>query len=114
MDVLTTAGTDQSYLVVAVSGEVDLYTAPALHEAIRDCVEEGFGPLVIDLTEVGFMDSTGLGVLVDGLNRCRERDRELLVVCDRASLLGLFRITGLDTVFDLRTTVEDALAGRAG
>lgn len=65
----------------------------------------------MDLRDVEFLDSTGLGVLVAGLNRALDLDGTLSLVCTRKSTLTLLRITGLDQVFAVTATVEAALTG---
>ena len=98
------------YTVLAVRGEVDVYTAPALRDRIADLLDSGQQQLVIDLGGVEFLDSTGLGVLVAGLNRAREVGGSLSLVCPQERVLKLFRITGLDEVFTVHSTVDEALA----
>ena len=81
--------------VVAVGGEIDVYTAPKLRDKITELVGEGVYDLVIDLSAVEFLDSTGLGVLVGGLKKVRAHDGSLMLVCNQDRLLKIFRITGL-------------------
>lgn len=97
------------FRVVEVAGEIDVYTAPRLREALTDLVEGGYHRLVVDVEQVDFLDSTGLGVLVGGLKRVRSHDGSLDVVCTRERLLKIFEITGLTKVFGIYATVEDAV-----
>ena len=110
MDLTLNARTEGEHTVLAVSGEVDVYTAPALRDRIADLLDSGQQRLVIDLGGVEFLDSTGLGVLVAGLNRAREVGGSLSLVCPQERVLKLFRITGLDEVFTVHSTVDEALA----
>ncbi|HTY71337.1 MAG TPA: STAS domain-containing protein [Actinomycetes bacterium] len=96
--------------VVAVAGEIDVYTAPKLREQIISLVDEGQYDLVVDMSGVEFLDSTGLGVLVGGLKRVRAHDGSLALVCDEERILKIFRITGLTKVFPIHATVEQAVA----
>lgn len=96
------------HTVVEVRGEVDVYTAPRLRERLIEVVDGGARSVVVDLSRVDFLDSTGLGVLVGALKRLRLAGGELALVCDREKLLKVFRITGLDRVFTLHDTVEAA------
>jgi anti-sigma B factor antagonist len=96
--------------VVAVGGEIDVYTAPKLREHIIDLVSAGSYHLVIDMESVDFLDSTGLGVLVGGLKRVRAHDGSLQLVCTQDRILKIFRITGLTKVFQIHATVDEALA----
>jgi len=94
--------------IVAVDGEIDVYTAPKLREKISELVAGGTYHLIIDMTAVEFLDSTGLGVLVGGLKKVRAHDGSLVLVCNQERLLKIFRITGLAKVFPIHDTVEAA------
>lgn len=95
--------------VLSVRGEVDLYTSPQLREAIDRGVGESASRVLVDLTAVNFMDSSGLGVLVGSLKRSRERGGELALVCTEGSVLKVLTITGLDRVFPIHASVDDAI-----
>ena len=66
------------------------------------------------MDKVGFLDSTGLGVLVGGLRRVRAHDGSLDLVCTQQRILKIFRITGLTEVFGIYETVDQAIAARRG
>lgn len=100
----------EGHAVVAVSGEVDVYTAPRLRDSFTDLVADGHTRVVVDLTNVDFMDSTGLGVLVGGLKKVRARGGSLELVCTQERLLKIFQITGLAKVFVIHDSVEGAVA----
>ena len=100
--------------VIDVQGEIDMYTAPRLRELLIDLVSQGSYQLVVNLDEVGFLDSTGLGVLVGGLRRVRAHDGSLDLVCTREPILKIFRVTGLTEVFGIYQTVDQAIAARKG
>lgn len=93
---------------ITVSGEVDVYTSPMLKAHIVDAIDAGCTDLVVDLEGVGFIDSSGLGVLVSGLRRVKERSGSMRLVCTKDSILKIFRITGLDKVFPVFATAEEA------
>jgi len=97
--------------IVEVSGEVDVHEAPTLDAELSSLIEAGNVNLVVDFTNVEFLDSTGLGVLVKGLKRAREHDGSLTVVATADRITKVFRITGLDSVIGVHGTVDDALAG---
>ena len=97
--------------VVAVGGEIDVYTAPKLRDKITELVGAGVYDLVVDMEGVEFLDSTGLGVLVGGLKKVRAHDGSLQLVCSQDRLLKIFRITGLAKVFVIHDSPEAALAG---
>ena len=110
MDVSVASRTVEGRTVVDVTGELAVYTAPALRETLPGLVDAGHVDLVVNLTEVRFMDSTGLGLLVGVLKRVRGADGRLQLVIDSERLLKVFRITALTQVFTIRETVDEALA----
>jgi anti-sigma B factor antagonist len=93
-----------------VAGEVDIYTAPALRERLVALLADGQARIVVDLTRVDFMDSTGLGVLVGALKRAKERDGRLVLAGAHGTVQRVLGVTGLDRVFEMRATVEEATA----
>lgn len=98
---------DVTRYVISVSGEVDLATSPELDGAIIAALDSGTAGLAIDLSNVTFMDSSGLGVIVRGLKRCREVDIELDLVITNERVLKVFGITGLDQVIPIHDALED-------
>ena len=98
--------------IVAVGGEIDVYTAPKLRDKITELVAEGIYTIVIDMEAVEFLDSTGLGVLVGGLKKVRAHDGSLELICTQDRLLKIFRITGLAKVFVIHESADGALAAR--
>jgi|SRR5690606_32471591 len=97
--------------VVEVRGEVDVYTAAMLREKLVEVIDGGANRVVVDLTGVDFLDSSGLGVLVGAMKRLRMADGDMSLVCDNEKLLKIFRITALDRVFALYDSVEAATSG---
>lgn len=95
--------------VLAVRGQVDVYTAPRLRERLVELAGEGHYRIVVDLEGVDFLDSTGLGVLVGGLKRLRSHDGDLQLVCTQHRILKVFEITGLTKVFSIFDSVEAAV-----
>ena len=98
------------FTVIAVGGEIDVYTAPKLREKLISLVEAGSYQLIVDMEAVEFLDSAGLGVLVGGLKRVRAHDGWIDLVCTQNRILRIFRITGLNKVFSIYDTVPDAIA----
>ena len=84
--------------VVAVSGEVDVYSAPALRDGLTELLESGTS-VVVDLTEVGFLDSTGLGALVAARNDAEDQDAELVLRAPSDRVRRILDVTGLLDVF---------------
>jgi anti-sigma B factor antagonist len=98
--------------IVAVGGEIDVYTAPKLRDKITELVANGVYQIVVDMEAVEFLDSTGLGVLVGGLKKVRAHDGSLELICTQDRLLKIFRITGLSKVFVIHDSADGALAAR--
>lgn len=96
------------WIVVTVTGEVDVYTAPKLKDELVGLIEEGKNQIVVDLEGVEFMDSSGLGVLVGALRRLKEREGTLALVCTKGPVLRILSITGLNKVFPVHQSVDEA------
>jgi anti-sigma B factor antagonist len=99
---------DADVCTVTLDGEIDVYTAPVLKEELVSILQGGCTHVILDLEKVGFIDSSGLGVLVSALRRAREKDGTVRIVCTRESILKIFRITGLDKVFPIFSDVAQA------
>ena len=96
--------------VIDVAGTIDISTAPRLRELLIDLVGTDNYQLIVNMDQVEFLDSTGLGVLVGGLKRVGAHDGSLDLVCTQERILKLFRITGLTKVFGIHETVNQAIA----
>jgi len=101
---------DDSTYVIALTGEVDLYTAPEFKQQLLDVIAKGAKDVVVDFTNTTFIDSTTLGVLVGGVKRLRAQDGRLSLVCSDRNITKIFEITGLDRVFTIYPTRDEALA----
>jgi anti-sigma B factor antagonist len=99
--------------VIELGGEVDLYTAPEFKERMVELIERGKKRIVVDLSEATFIDSTTLGVLVGGVKRLRPANGSLALVCTDQNITKIFEITGLDRVFPIHATREEALGSFA-
>jgi anti-sigma B factor antagonist len=100
------------WIVLDAKGEIDLYTAPRLKEQVAELAAGGYPRVAVNLEGVEFMDSTGLGVLISGLKRCREAGGDLSLVAPREPVRKVLSITGLDRVFPIHDSVEQATSGR--
>jgi anti-sigma B factor antagonist len=107
---IATERLDGGVVVIALSGEVDLYTAPEFKQQLLDAVAEGAHHVIVDLSDTTFIDSTTLGVLVGGIRRLREQDGDLSLVCSDRNITKIFEITGLDQVFTISPSRDEALA----
>ena len=99
------------WAVLTVSGEIDIATAPSLRERLHALLAEDKRQIVVDLDDVGFLDSTALGVLVGVLKRARSEDGEVRIVCTQPRVRKVFEITRLDSAFDLFDSVDEAVRG---
>lgn len=97
-------------MVITVAGELDVVGGPDLRQAVMAEVREGNHRLVLDLTGVDFIDSFGLGVVIGALKRARLLDGDLRLVVPEPHVRRVFEVCDLDRVFDLHTSVDDAVA----
>jgi len=102
------------WTVLHVAGEIDMATSPELRQRVVSLVAEGANYVIIDLSAVGFCDSTGLGVLVAVVKRVRTNGGDLRVVTDDPRMIDLFELTRLDRVFGVFHRVDDAVAAPIG
>lgn len=96
------------YTVLAVTGELDVSTSPHLRQKILELLELQRRRLVIDLDGTEFLDSTALGILVGASKRLRAAGGSLTVVCSKPRILRTFKVTNLEKVFNVRTSLEAA------
>jgi anti-sigma B factor antagonist len=95
--------------VIELGGEVDLYTAPEFKERMVQVIEGGKKHVIVDLSKATFIDSTTLGVLVGGVKRLRPDGGSLTLVCTDQNICKIFEITGLDRVFTIHASRQEAL-----
>ena len=96
--------------LIALTGEVDLYTAPEFKQELLDAIAKGAKQVVVDLSGTTFIDSTTLGVLVGGVKRLRTNDGQLSLICSDRNITKIFEITGLDRVFTIHATRDEAVS----
>ena len=106
----TSITTVDSAVVVTAEGELDLVSASQLDIALTDGIAAAQGRVVLDLRAVTFMDSTGLGTVVKGLKRSREKNLDFRVVVETERVRKVFEITGLDSLIVLSSSLDDALS----
>lgn len=108
---LDISGSDEGdFTVIRLAGDVDVSAAARLRDALARLITDPAEKVLVDLTDVPFLDSTGLGVLVARLKQQRLGGGELALVIPSERLLRNFRITGLDRVFHIHPTVSAAVA----
>jgi anti-sigma B factor antagonist len=107
-DIKTEQLGDDAY-VIALAGEVDLYTAPEFKQHLLEVIGQGGKAVIVDFTDTTFIDSTTLGVLVGGVKRLRSNDGQLSLVCSDRNITKIFEITGLNKVFDIYESRDGAI-----
>jgi anti-sigma B factor antagonist len=108
-DIKTEQLSDDAF-VIALRGEVDLYTAPEFKQQLLEVIGQGGKQVVVDFSDTTFIDSTTLGVLVGGVKRLRSNEGQLSLVCSDRNITKIFEITGLDRVFTIYPTRGEAVA----
>jgi anti-sigma B factor antagonist len=108
-DIKTEQLGDDAY-VISLAGEVDLYTAPEFKQQLLEVIGQGGKQVIVDFSDTTFIDSTTLGVLVGGVKRLRTNDGQLSLVCSDRNITKIFEITGLDRVFTIYPTRDEAVA----
>ena len=99
--------------VVHVAGEVDVTSAAILRDALEALIADGRRRLTLDLTEVTFMDSTGLGIVVGRLKRLARHGGTMTVAAAHERVVRVFTITGLDQLLEIHPDLESAVAAAA-
>jgi anti-sigma B factor antagonist len=107
---INTENLGEGLYVISLSGEVDLYTAPEFKQELLDAIANGAKEVVVDFSRTTFIDSTTLGVLVGGVKRLRTNDGQLSLVCSDRNITKIFEITGLDRVFTIYPTRDEAVS----
>lgn len=92
--------------IVNLSGEIDAYTAPQLKEKLIPLSQQKGHIVEVDLENINYMDSTGLGVFINALKSTKEHGSSLKLVNIQERVLRLFKITGLDEIIDLDTAIR--------
>ena len=100
---------DNAY-VIALTGEVDLYTAPEFKQKLLEVIGQGGKDVIVDFTDTTFIDSTTLGVLVGGVKRLRSQDGQLSLISSDRNITKIFEITGLDRVFTIYPSRDEAVS----
>ncbi|HEX4521605.1 MAG TPA: STAS domain-containing protein [Gaiellaceae bacterium] len=106
---VTSADLGDGIATVGVAGEVDLYTAPRLKEALVDTIDGGSRKVLVDLSQATFIDSTTLGVLMGAVKRLRPAGGELAIACNDPNIRRIFEITLLDRIFAIYSSPDEAI-----
>ena len=95
--------------VIDLRGELDIYTAPRLKGVLSDLVSQGNYQLLVNVAQVEMVDSAGLGVIIGGLKRCRERNGSLVLIAPAGRVLQSLEITRLNKILDISGTTEEGI-----
>lgn len=98
------------YVLVRVSGELDAYMAPELREKVEEVLDRGARWLLIDLSEVEYLDSVGLGIMIGAAQRATERQGDIAVVCTRPNVMRVLEVSGTQELLNVVGTIEEARA----
>jgi anti-sigma B factor antagonist len=104
---------NQGLPVIAVKGEIDVYTVPMFKRAISEAIDKGSRHLLIDLTHVTYMDSSGFGTLLGATKRLRSSGGSLSLIGPNEVIARMLKITRLDTIFAIYNTEAEAIDGVA-
>jgi anti-sigma B factor antagonist len=100
---------DENTHVVTAGGNLDFAAAPDLRRCVNQRLDAGTRNLILDFSNVEFIDSTAIGVAVGALKRLRDSGGSLLVVCHEPNVCRIFDVVGLAEVLPLHATREDAV-----
>jgi anti-sigma B factor antagonist len=101
---------DGGVYVIAVEGELDLYTGPVFERALTQALADGSGSVIVDLTQCSLIDSNGLGILVKANRHLTRRgDPRIAVACPNPTVRKVFEITALHCFLVLHSTLDSAL-----
>ena len=101
---------DERTHIIAIAGEIHVSTAPRFSVLLDQALTRGKTAVVLDISGVEFIDSTGLSVLLNGLRRVHRQRGRMALVCANPTVLRLFEITRLDATFDIHPTRDEALS----
>lgn len=110
MQVTVATSQQDGVYVLSFGGDIDVASAVTVRDALDRVIAAGYHRVVLDLGEVRFLDSTGLGVMVGRLKAVRDLDGDMHLVCTSPRISRVMSITGLDGVFTIHPTVADAVA----
>ncbi len=94
--------------VIVVEGEVDMFTSPNLRDKLLPLFEKGVKGVIVDLTGVSFMDSSGIATLVEGLQWSKKDNKEFVITGLGTNVRNALALTKLDNVFNIQKKTIDA------
>ena len=106
-----TSKEDNGIALVFVEGEIDMFTSPNLRETLLPYFTSATPGIIVDLSQVSFMDSSGIATLVEGLQWSKKENREFILAGLGETVFNALSLTKLDNVFSIHPDTETALAG---
>lgn len=97
--------------LIRLSGELDIHSVPEFKQDVLSLLEQGCNDVIIDLDELSFMDSRGLGSFIGILRNVKEKQGSLRLICSNRAILTIFQRTGLNEIFSLYDSLDKAVAG---
>jgi anti-sigma B factor antagonist len=95
--------------IVEVNGEVDLYSSPQVRNAILELIENKSPLLIVNMSNVGYIDSSGVATLVEGLQQIKKYNGRFVLVDLGVEVKSVFELSRLDKVFEIYDSIEEAL-----
>ncbi len=109
MSLKITSTIDKSTALLAITGEVDMFSSPEARKEISELVKKKIKRIVIDLSGVSYMDSSGVATLIEGLQMSHKYNGTLVVAGLRQNVREVFELTKLDKIFKIYETAESAM-----
>ena len=109
MDIKVDVKDAEGCKILNVCGDVDVYTSPKVKEHINSLIEKEVYKIVVNLEDVRYVDSTGLGVLIGTLKKVKEHNGYIVLVCTNPQIKKIFQITGLVKIFNMFVNNEEAI-----
>ncbi|MEQ1515700.1 MAG: STAS domain-containing protein [Usitatibacteraceae bacterium] len=101
-----TVTTQGKLQILVLSGEVDMHSSPAVRKAMLELIKLG-APIVVDLSAVKYMDSSGVATLVEGLQNAKKVGQAFVLAAPTGSVLGVIKLARLDKVFRIVASVAE-------
>tara|TARA_B100001113_G_C20664914_1_gene429502 strand:- start:118 stop:465 length:348 start_codon:yes stop_codon:yes gene_type:complete len=102
-----------NYPIVHIKGEIDVYTCPALQEKLNEIINRGELQVVLDLEDLQYIDSTGLGTIANTAQNIQDQNGEVHVICNKPQIKKIFEFSGLEekniTLYDTKSELVKKL-----
>ncbi len=109
MSLKITSKVEDKTALLSITGEVDMFSSPEARKEIANLVKKEIPRIVVDLSGVSYMDSSGVATLIEGLQMCNKYDGKLVVAGLRDNVREVFELTKLDKIFEIYEDAETAL-----